>query len=379
MIGNIEENMGTLLLIGAGHAHMMVMESLGDYVAAGHEVVVVGPSPHHYYSGMGPGMLGGTYEPRDIRFAVRSMVEKRGGRFVQDRVVSMDGPRSTVRLASGGELAFDVASCNVGSSVPSALLAHDATPDNGVYTVKPIERLMAARDRLRELLALPGQVRVLVVGGGPGALEVAGNVQLLGRDAPRPPEVTMLAGRRFLAKVPDKARRLCRRSLERRGVVIDESGYAASVSPGRVVLEGGREVSGDVILVAVGIKPPTLFADSGLPVGPDGGLLVDQYLRSPEHPTIFGGGDCIHFAPTDGLDKVGVYAVRQNPVLKHNLMAALEGGEPVPFDPGGGYLLIYNLGDGSAVFRKGGLVFGGRLAFYIKDWIDRKFMRRFQG
>ena len=45
---------------------------------------------------------------------------------------------------------------------------------------------------------------------------------------------------------------------------------------------------------------------------------------------------------------------------------------------GGGYLLIFNLGDGKAVFWKGGLVFGGRLAFYIKDWIDRKFMRHFQ-
>ena len=251
-------------------------------------------------------------------------------------------------------------------------------PATGVYTVKPIENLMAARDRLRELLALPGQVRVLVVGGGPGALEVAGNVHLLGRHAPRPPEVTVLAGRHFLPGVPDKARLLCRASLERRGVTVDESGYAESVAPGRVVLEGGGEAAGDLIFVAVGIRPPSLFADSGLAVGPDGGLLVDVFLRCPEHPEIFGGGDCIYFAPSGGLDKVGVYAVRQNPVLKHNLMAVLEGGEPVPFDPGGDYLLIYNLGDGSAVFRKGGLVFGGRLAFFVKDWIDRKFMRRFQ-
>jgi len=373
--------MGTLLLAGAGHAHMTVMAGLGDYIKAGHEVVVVGPSAHHYYSGMGPGMLGGTYEADDIRFAVKRMVEKRGGRFILDKVVSIDAPGRTVRLSSGRELAYDAASFNVGSSVPSGLLADTAVPGNGVYTVKPIENLMAARDRLRELLAGPGRARVLVVGGGPGALEVAGNACLLGRTAPRPPEVTVLAGKRFLSGVPDKARRLARRSLERRGVVIDESGYAASVVPGRVVLEGGREVFGDVILVAVGIRPPTLFAESYLPVGPDGGLLVDQYLRSPMHPEIFGGGDCIYFAPTEGplgLDKVGVYAVRQNPVLKHNLMAALEGREPMPFDSGGGYLLIYNLGDGSGVFWKGGLVFGGRLAFYIKDVIDRRFMRRFQ-
>ena len=41
-------------------------------------VTVIGPSDHHYYSGMGPGMLSGTYQPDEIRFATRHVVEKMG-------------------------------------------------------------------------------------------------------------------------------------------------------------------------------------------------------------------------------------------------------------------------------------------------------------
>ena len=93
--------------------------------------------------------------------------------------------------------------------------------------------------------------------------------------------------------------------------------------------------------------------------------------------TYLGGGDCIYFDETP-LDKVGVYAVRQNPILLHNLMAALDGGELKPFEPGGDYLLIFNLGDGTGIFHKRWALFGGRLAFFIKDYIDRKFMKAFQ-
>ena len=46
--------------------------------------------------------------------------------------------------------------------------------------------------------------------------------------------------------------------------------------------------------------------------------------------------------------------------------------------PGGKYLLIYNLGDGDGILSKWFVTFSGKLAFYIKDRIDRKFIQTFQ-
>ena len=142
-------------------------------------------------------------------------------------------------------------------------------------------------------------------------------------------------------------------------------------------MEDHREVTFDLALLSWGIRPSRLFCDSGLPTGKDGGLLVNTFLQSVAHPEIFGGGDCISFEKQP-LDKVGVYAVRQNPILYRNLMAALEDRALETFQPQDVYLLIYNLGNNTGIFCRRNRVFKGRLIFYLKDYIDRKFMRKFQ-
>jgi NADH dehydrogenase FAD-containing subunit len=165
--------------------------------------------------------------------------------------------------------------------------------------------------------------------------------------------------------------------LKKRGIEIVENCAVREIRTGRVAAASGEDYELDIIFVAVGVTPTPVFGKSGIPAGPDGGLLVNRYLQSPSHPEIFGGGDCVYFQDAP-LDKVGVYAVRQNAVICHNLMAALEGKPLQAFDPGGDYLLIFNLGDGTGIFYKKPILFGGRPAFLIKDYIDRKFMRRFQ-
>lgn len=67
-----------LVLIGGGHAHMVTLSKLRSFIEKGYGVTVIQPSDHHYYSGMGPGMLGGTYSPDQIRFDTRKVVERQG-------------------------------------------------------------------------------------------------------------------------------------------------------------------------------------------------------------------------------------------------------------------------------------------------------------
>ena len=363
-----------LVLAGGGHAHMLTLAKLRRFTGSGLRVTVVQPSPQQYYSGMGPGMLGGLYRPDQIRFETRKIVESAGGVFVLDRVAAIDPKYRTVRLSSGQHLEYDVISLNVGSEV-SADFADGEAP--GVFPVKPIAGLAGARDRFTEQ-ASHRRVEVAVIGGGASAVEICGNLMgLARRKSLNHPNIKVLVRGNLLAGWQPGLVNRVRRSLENRGAQIRETSPVRGVESGRVFLADGTILKADFVFVATGVRPPRLIADSGLPTGDGGGLLVNEFLQSPVYPAVFGGGDCISFQPRR-LDKVGVYAVRQNPILFNNLFAALTGGRLQPFTPGGSYMLILNMGDGTGVLQKSGLVFSGRFAFRIKDWIDRRFIRRFQ-
>lgn len=363
-----------LVLAGGGHAHMMTLANLHRFIEKGIAVTVIGPSEFHYYSGMGPGMLGGTYRPEDIRFATRKLVESKGGEFIFGKIVRIEPIGREVILDSGNTVPYDVLSCNVGSDVP---LAGVETDGETVFTVKPIEKLLAARNRILEI-GTKQPLAVGIVGGGPSAVEIAGNIEQLSRSpGMKPVRIDILARSTLLPHQPPGIRYRAAASLSRRGVHIIPGCAVRKIEPGIVTSETGDRYEFDLIFVALGIKPNPVFKNSGIPVGSDGGLLVNRYLQSIYHHGMFGGGDCISFRESP-LDKVGVYAVRQNPVLCHNLMAALTGGQLRPFDPGGNYLMILNIGGGFGILQKHRIIFGSRTAFMLKDLIDRRFMRKFQ-
>jgi NADH dehydrogenase FAD-containing subunit len=363
-----------LVLAGGGHAHMLPLAHLGEFVKKGCHVTVIGPSEHHYYSGMGPGMLGGTYRPEDIRFATRHLVEKNGGDFRLGNVVHIDGTGRKVHLDNGAPVPYDLLSCNLGSHVDRNLVKGDM---DGIFAVKPIEKLWAARE---EILSGASHTSLVigVVGGGPSAVEIAGNLHHLTRSPGlKPAVIKILARSGIMPRHPAGIRTKAKASLEKRGIEIIEQCPVKEISTGVVIESSGTRHEFDIIFLASGVKPNEVFQESGLETGPDGGLLVNRFLQHKRYPEIFGGGDCIYFEDQP-LDKVGVYAVRQNPVLLHNLMASLDGRPLMAFEPGGAYLLIFNLGNNTGIFHKWFLQFGGPLAFKIKDYIDRKFIRTFQ-
>lgn len=401
-----------LVLVGGGHAHLATLRDARRFVARGHAVVLVSPDDHHYYSGMAAGLLAGQYRPQDVRFNVRTMVEQAGGRFIRAWVVKLDPAGRRLRLSTGEEIAYDILSLGVGSETAS-ILSGPGDPEERVHAedreqygrrnaegdppdvtpVKPVAGLLWARHRLLGM-AGRGRGRVVVIGGGSAGLEMAACAWRVWRDAlrggqggrslselPDRLEIVLAAGSRLLPGFPDKARRIARDSLGRRGALVLEGRRVARLEHGRAWLDDGGYLPFDLAFLATGVLPPRLMRDAGLPVAADGALRVDAHLRCLFHPAIFGGGDCVHFEPHP-LARVGVHAVRQGDVLRRNLLAALEGGRLARYKPRDDYLLVHNLGDGTGLLvrRLFGrwIVLNGRLAWRIKDLIDRRFMRAFQ-
>ena len=368
------------VLLGAGHAHLDAIRHARSFTSRGFELVVVAPGPF-WYSGLATGMLGGAYSPEEDQVDVARLVERGGGRFIRDTVQTIDPSRRTVILNSGPPLEYDVVSFNLGSEVPlSAVpgLAERATP------VKPIENLSRLHDKVISRVgnaAVEHPQRIVVVGGGATACEVAANLCGLVARSGTQATITLLArDERLMGSWPEHASAIMYESLRGRGVTILLGSSAARVEEGAVFTTGGESIAYDLLVAAHGLVPPPLIRATGLPTDQQGGLLVDEHLRSVADPAVFGGGDCIALLGHD-LARVGVHGVRQGPILRRNLIAALQGrprGEFRAFHPQRRFLQILNLGDGTGLAARGRWVWHGKLALMLKDWIDRRFLATYR-
>jgi selenide,water dikinase len=187
------------------------------------------------------------------------------------------------------------------------------------------------------------------------------------------------AGAEVLTGFSPTVRRIAGRLLAARGIRVRAGRRVVEVEPGRVRLDDGTDEPADLTAWLAGAAPPALLARSDVPRDPRGYLLVDDTLRAIDGAPVFGAGDCIGITGHPGLAKAGVYAVRESPVLDHNLRAALEGSRPRHYSPQKSYLALMNSADGRALWRWHSFAGHSRLAWRLKDRIDRAFMRRYQG
>jgi NADH dehydrogenase FAD-containing subunit len=329
-------------------------------------VVLVDPSEHLHYSGMTTGVLSGSYEPGENRIGIRHLVERGGGRFVQGRVAEVQhrtGPCSSRTAGPSGT-----------TPSPSASVARRAAR-TALTSVKPVSNLEGVRKRL--MAAETGAAsRVVIVGGGPAGCEVAANLAGLVLDAGLGVEITLVEAAPDLLPTSSKAsRRIMRGHLRDLGVdvILGRQGVAVN---GGAVLENGEEIRADLVLAATGVDPPDGSARSGLATGDDGALWVDRHLRSPNDHRIFGGGDAVAFRG-NLLPRFGIYAIRQGPVLYHNLQATPRGEPLSSYTPQGRYLYVLDLGDGTGLAIYGPLTNRSRSALRLKHLIDRRFVREY--
>ena len=355
----------TIALAGGGHAHLYSLRRTGELTARGFDVALVNPSPYLYYSGMATGVVSGTYEPSETRVDVRNLVKEGGGRFIEGRVERV--LPGEFLLEGGERVAFDAASFNLGSDAPQVA-------GSGGIPVKPVEN--AGRIRELTLAERGGAPRVLVAGGGAAGCEVAANLLAL------PVEVRLTlaeAGDELLPESPSRASVVMRDFLQERGAEVFLESPVEVVADGKARL-GGREIPYDLLVSAVGLSPTDVFSRSegggpDLLTGEDGGLWVNRHLQSVSDSRLFGGGDSVAYRG-GRLPRLGVFAVRQAPVIFHNLQAVLRGELLRSYEPQRRYLYILNLGDGTGLAVYGSLVCRGRLALLLKHRIDSRFVRR---
>ncbi|PLY12588.1 MAG: pyridine nucleotide-disulfide oxidoreductase [Desulfuromonas sp.] len=362
-----------LLLVGGGHAHLHTLSQARAILRRGHRITLINPQPLHYYSGMAPGLLGGRYRSEDLCFPLDKMAEQAGVETIWERVERIDSQKRSLILSSRRCVDYDVASFNVGSEVVADI---PATLKQRVLTVKPVERLAELRSKI-EAWPSGRPCRLLVVGGGAAGVELAGNLRRLLECNGVDGRVALVSSGELLPGWPTALVVKVKEYFRRRSVQVLENTHVKGFEEAYIEFSDGQRWTYDFALLATGVSPPQLFRESALSVGPDGGLSINPFLQSVDDAYLFAAGDCAYFMSSP-LAKAGVYAVRQGPVLTHNLIAALERRPLSTYSPQQSFMQVLNLGDGRAALKRPPFSLFGVLPWRIKDHIDRSFMARYR-
>jgi selenide,water dikinase len=249
--------------------------------------------------------------------------------------------------------------------------------------VKPIDGFLSRFEALiARVIAREGRARIALVGGGAGGVELLLSVEQrlrrevahAGLDAAGLSFV--LVSDQLLQNFPAAFRARFRAIFAARGIVVVNDAAVSRVEPGRLLLEGHPPVEADEILWTTQAAPPRWLAAAGLPLDRAGFLRVENTLRVVAHDDVFAAGDIIAFA-SRALPKSGVYAVRAGPVLAENIRRTLTGRTLRPFRPQREALYLVSTGERYAVGTRNRLTVAGAWVWRWKDWIDRRFMRKF--
>lgn len=366
-----------VILCGAGHTHLHVASRAREFEQRDTELLVIDPGTF-WYSGMATGLLGGRYNRNQDCIDVARLVRASGGTHVPDRVALIDPGQKMLRTAGGQQFEYDLISLNIGSQV-APVPAGAIDPE--VWPVKPISNLLDLHQQLSNTIEAGVQApECLVLGGGSTGCEAAGNLSALFMRHGVAPKVKLVsAGTRLCAHLPGRASRVIENALIRRGVRLDFKQRITGISNHTALAESGERLCFDHLVLATGLGANQVeigTIDSPQASDPDG-FEVDGNLQSTRYPDLFASGDCARMRGYQ-LPKIGVFCVRQAPVLHRNLLARLDGEPMQTYTPQETYLSILNLGNSEALAVRGKFWWFGRSSMWLKEWLDRRFVEGYQ-
>ena len=294
-----------VVVVGAGFGGLALARALRhDQVA----VELVDRRNHHLFQPLLYQVATAGLEPSDVAYAVRGVTRRiRNARFTTAEVTGVDLDAKVLRTAGGRDVPYDYLVLAAGARTASfgtpgveehafGLKSLDDATSFREHLLRQFERCAADPARIAE-----GALSVVVVGGGPTGVEMAGALaELYGRVLARDfPELDVGQARVELLELQDALLPPFRRPLQdhaleelrRRGVSVRTGVRVAEVRDGEVELGDGTVLRAHTVLWAAGVEAVPLAAQLGLALQRSGRVPVEPDLSLPDHREVFVIGD----------------------------------------------------------------------------------------
>lgn len=258
--------------------------------------------------------------------SLSAMLAPSGVQFVRGWVTGIQPEAKTVQIdTQQGQQAlhYDRLVYALGS-----FTAMDRIPGATEYAL-PVER---HAEIVQQLAQLPNQARVLVLGSGLTGLELATEIA----ESHPHLSVNLATGGQVGADLSPAGERYLRTTLRELQIHCYEETTIAHLEANQAIAASGETIPFSLCIYAAGFAVSALAEQAGIAVNSRKQIVVDAYLRSRSHPSIYAVGDAAAFA-TSAPIKLRMACATALPMAAHaadNLARELGGKALKPFQFG---------------------------------------------
>ena len=370
----------TLLLAGAGHAHIGMLRRLSaerskNDTVANTDIYLISEQPQTIYSGMLPGWMAGHYRLDDISIDTKSLCLRAGVRFIQQSITKVTAASNTVTTTGDEYFEYDILSLNTGADTDISWLNRQSdTTDNDVIAIRPLSEFITQWQQILDDARQSEQYRLAIIGAGAAAIELVMAAQVVLQKINHNHQVSLVCGDNLLSGFTPRFRKRVIKQIHRHGITMMQT--RATGYKGGQLSTTDDSWPMDAVIAATGVKGSAWTASTDLKTVGQGFVAVNDRQQSVSHANVFAVGD-VATRVDKHVAHSGVHAVHGGVTEADNLLAYLQGETMTSYQPKARTLYLLSCGDKYAVGSWGRLSLQGRWVWYLKQKIDKQFVKSY--
>jgi len=354
--------MKKVLIIGGGFAGLNLAKKLSKF--SNHEVVLVDQHNYHFFPPLLYQVATAFIEPSNISYPFRKLFQQKGIRFFMGKLEEIF-PKEKKILTDNGELNYDVLVLGMGAETNyfgnneiSKYALPMKTIEDAVEMRNHILLQLEKAVRARELDEKIRLSNIVIAGGGPTGVELAGMMAEMGRNilSKDYPEANFKMGKIFLidgldtllAPMSKKSQTEAIKVLRDLGVEVLLGTLVEGYDGRNVALSDGTMIESATLIWASGVMGRSVKGVPNDQIGKGRRILVDENNKIEGLDDVYVIGDqCLQLTDKkfpNGHPQLAQVAIQQGSLLGENLIGSVQGKTMKPF--------IYNDKGSMAIISK---------------------------